>query len=860
MENNIMKPLRAFTIVPALPSNLEPLKMVAYNLLWSWNHEMIDLFRRLDRDLWVVTEHNPVRMLGQIKQERLQSMSEDDGFFAHLQRATQYLENYLSETTWYDKTYGKPSGGPAIAYFSAEFGLTECIPIYSGGLGVLSGDHLKSASDLGIPLVGVGLLYQKGYFRQYLNTDGWQNELNPKNDFFNMPIVLQTHSDGTPILAEIDLPDRKIHAQIWKVKVGRINLYLLDTNNPYNLPADKGITDELYGGDVEMRILQEIVLGIGGIQALKKLDIKPSVFHMNEGHSAFLAIERIRCSMTDNKLGFKEAKELTKSGNIFTTHTPVPAGIDRFSPQLMDKYFSHFYPQLNIGRNEFLALGRKNPGDSNESFSMAILAIKLASYINGVSKLHEQISKQMWSNLWTQVPQDEIPINAITNGIHPNSWISQEMAGLYDRYLGPTWLKKPADFSIWKSVEQIPAEELWRTHERRRERLVAFARLRLREQLNRQGALPSDIVKADEVLNPEALTIGFARRFATYKRATLLFQDPVRLAHIMRNKEYPVQIIFSGKAHPKDTPGKELIRKIVHMVRMEDFRMNIVFLEDYDMVTARYLVQGVDVWLNTPRRFMEASGTSGMKASVNGVLNMSILDGWWDEAYSPSLGWAIGHGENYEDFDYQDEIESQAIYNLLEKEIIPIFYDRGRDNLPRKWIQMMKNSMTHICPYFNTNRMVREYTERCYLPANKKFLVLDENNQQRAKDLTAWKSNIIKNWSLIRFDKVEEDGCKGDYYVGCDIKITASIYLGNLTPNDVSVEIYHGYLSADNVIEDGSIEPVTTVKNKGNNLYRFSGSILCRTSGRYGYTVRVLPKHENLTHAHETGLIVWADN
>jgi len=854
-----MKPLRTFTIVPALPQKLAPLKKLAYNLHWSWNHETIDLFRRMDRELWEETNHNPVKMLGKIKQDRLEALAEDDGFLAHLKRVVDDLEAYLNEPAWYQKNYGDQHEGIKIAYFSAEFGLTECIPNYSGGLGVLSGDHLKSASDLGLPFVGIGLLYQEGYFRQYLNADGWQGELYPKNDFYNMPIQLQANEDGSPQVIEVDFPGRKVYAQIWKVAVGRVNLLLLDTNIALNNEVDRNITDELYGGDNETRIQQEILLGIGGMRALKMAGITPTVFHMNEGHSAFLALERIRCGIEEQKLSFDEARELTKSSNIFTTHTPVPAGIDHFSPQLMERYFSDYYPLLKLEKDEFLALGRQNPADHNEDFSMAVLAIKLSGFINGVSQLHARVSRKMWQNLWRQIPIEEIPIIGITNGIHPSSWISKEMANLYVRYLGPTWMKKPADLTIWKQVEQIPAEELWRTHERRREHLVTFARHHLRKQLERQGALPSEIEKADEVLNPEALTIGFARRFATYKRATLLLRDPARLAKILNDKDRPVQIIFAGKAHPKDTPGKEFIRKIIHLARADEFRQNIVFLEDYDIALSRYLVQGVDIWLNTPRRLNEASGTSGMKAAVNGVINVSVLDGWWEEAYNPNVGWAIGFGEDYEDFNHQDEVESRSLYNLLEKEIVPMFYDRGKSNIPRKWIEVMKNSMTQICPVFNTNRMVREYMERFYSPAQDKHEQLFQDNQKGARELAAWKSRLFQSWDKVRFINVEENGAH-QHQVGTRIDIKATVYLEKLTPDDVDVEVYHGYVDPHNKITNAVVEAMECTEQHDDHAYTFQGSFSCQTSGLYGYTVRVTPKQDHLIYPHETGLILWADH
>ena len=852
-----MKPIQTFTIIPSLPENLSFLRTLAYNLWWSWNHEALDIFARVDSDLWDKTNHNPIKLLGQVNQAKLEILSDDDGFLAQLDRVSQKLNSYLNEQTWYEKSFGKPDE-IKIAYFSAEFGLTECVPIYSGGLGILAGDHFKSASDLGLPFLGVGLLYQQGYFHQFLNADGWQGERYPKNDFYNMPIQLQKNEQGDPLMVEVDFPGRKVYAQIWKVQVGRNNLYLLDTNVARNRDSDKLITGELYGGDVEKRIQHEIILGIGGVRALKVLNITPTVFHMNEGHSAFLALERIRGYMEENNLSFDQAKELTKAGNIFTTHTPVPAGIDRFPVKLMEKYFSNYFPLFNISKNKFCKLGKLQTGDSNEKFSMAILAISLASHINGVSKLHKKVSRKMWQDLWKGIPENEVPISSVTNGIHPNSYISKDLAGLYDRYLGPTWQKKPADLTIWKKVDQIPSEELWRTHERRRERLVAFARTRLKQQLKNRCAQSSEIERVEDILNPEALTIGFARRFATYKRANLLFHDPVRLAKILNQKDQPVQIIFTGKAHPKDEPGKKLIREIAHFAQQEEFRPHIVFIENYDIVVARYLVQGVDVWLNTPRRFMEASGTSGMKAAVNGVLNVSILDGWWDEAYSRNVGWAIGSGESYEDHEYQDKVESDALYNLLENEVIPLFYKRGRNDIPRKWLELMKNSMSKICPFFNTNRMVREYTEWYYAPAMNKFDNLFENEQQRAKELAEWKNKIQKNWKKIQILTVEQNG-KQEYQVGNEMLITAKIKLDGLNPDDVNVEIYHGFLNADNVIVNGKIDRMNFNEDNGDGIVTFSGNIACQVSGLYGYTIRIIPKAETMNHPHETGLILWAN-
>ncbi|HYP62571.1 MAG TPA: alpha-glucan family phosphorylase, partial [Acidocella sp.] len=617
------------------------------------------------------------------------------------------------------------------------------------------GDHLKAASDLGIPLVGVGLMYREGYFRQYLTVDGWQQERYPENDFFNLPLIPETKSDGTPLLISVPFPGREVWARVWRIQVGRVPLYLLDTNISKNSAEDRQITSRLYGGDHDMRIRQEMILGIGGIRALRAVGKPPTVCHMNEGHSAFCGLERIRIMMEETKLDFAAAREAVMAGACFTTHTPVPAGNDMFAPQLMEHYFAGYLSQLKIDMQEFLGLGRQNPRDGNEPFCMTVLALRLSNISNGVSKLHGSVSRKMWKAIWPDLADAEIPITSITNGVHTRSWLAPEMWQLYDRYLGIQWEEKPTDYSIWKRIDNIPNAELWRTHERRRERLVAFARTRLREQLKRRGAPPAEVARADEVLDPEALTLSFARRFATYKRGTLLFRNLDRLAAIINNKERPVQILFAGKAHPRDHGGKELIAEITHVARRPEFRRRIVFIEDYDINVARYLVQGVDVWLNNPRRPLEASGTSGMKACCNGGINMSILDGWWCEGYSGDNGWAIGAGEEYTDLTYQDDVESRAIYDLLEQEIVPLFYNRSSDGLPRGWVSAMKRSISTICPVFNTNRMVQEYMERCYAPAHWRFGALAADHLKKAASLAQWRRNLTRGWPQVRVEAVD---------------------------------------------------------------------------------------------------------
>jgi len=857
-----MRPSQTFRVIPSLPPKLEQLRDLAYNLWWTWNPEAIDLFRRLDRDLWELTGHNPVLMLGTVRQERLEQSAEDDGFAAHLQRVYREFERYVNAgQTWYQKNHSAElPEKPSIAYFSAEFGITESLGIYAGGLGILAGDHLKSASDLGLPLIGVGLLYQQGYFRQYLNPDGWQQENYPENDFYNMPVTLERQLSGAPLIVEVEYPTGMVGAQVWRAQVGRVPLYLLDTNINSNKPADRDITDQLYGGDDDMRIRQEIMLGIGGIRALEALGLPPTVCHMNEGHSAFLALERTRLLMAKYEISFAEAREATTAGLVFTTHTPVPAGIDWFHPNLVDRYFSFYYPRLGLTREEFLGLGRMDPNDPNGYFCMAILAMRLANRINGVSRLHGRVSRKMWQAVWPQVPVDEVPILSITNGVHTRSYISHDMSDLFDRYLGPRWVEQPANHSIWTRVMRIPDEELWRTHERRRERLVTFARSRLRAQLQKRGSQLSEIRQAEEVLDPEALTIGFARRFATYKRATLLFHDVERLVRIVSDKERPVQILFAGKAHPRDNPGKELIREIIHQARRAEFRNRIVFLEGYDVNVARYLVQGVDIWLNTPRRPHEASGTSGMKATSNGALNLSVLDGWWDEAYTTDTGWAIGHGEEYgeDQYEYQDRVEANALYDLLEKEIIPLFYVRGRDGLPRDWIARMKSAIRDHAAVFNTNRMVREYFERCYLSSAQRSQALAGNDLERAKALAAWKATLREQWGQIRIDSVSTEGPNDQALkVGDQLQVQAQVNLGSLNPTDVAVELYHGPLNAEGMIAHGRAMPMLIAQSKGKGKYVFAGAIACQTSGRHGFALRIVPQHEDMGNPFEMGLILW---
>lgn len=846
-----------FNVIPSLPEKLEPLREIVFNLFWTWNHDAIDLFRRLDGKLWEETHHNPVLMLGRISQERLNEAAMDDSFISHMHRVYVQLDVYMEEKTWYHKN-NKYERDNVVAYFSAEYGLTECLQIYSGGLGVLAGDHLKSASDLGLPLVGVGLCYKEGYFQQYLTNDGWQQERYEMTDFYNQALTLITKPDGSTLKLELNFPGRKVFFQIWKIQIGRVPLYLLDTNVLENNEEDRKITRGLYSGNNETRIQQEILLGIGGIRALHAIGIKPLVCHMNEGHSAFLSLERIRKLMEQNSLSFNEARDINYFSNVFTTHTPVPAGIDIFPNDLMEKYFGHYYrSELKISDSEFYSLGTIIKDKTAASFNMAHLAMNMAGFVNGVSKLHGTVSKKMWQSGFIDIPFDEIPIDYVTNGIHTHSHLSNDMQELLYRYLGDKFMRDPSDIEVWKRIDEIPDEELWRTHERRRERLVAFARKRLRQQTINRGGSNIEINAAKEVLDAQALTIGFARRFATYKRATLILRDIERLASILCNPHYPVQLIVAGKAHPRDDEGKKLIQDLIAMTKENHLRKKIVFLENYDMNVARYMVEGCDIWLNNPRRPLEASGTSGMKTIANGGLNLSVLDGWWDEAYTHEVGWKIGNGEEYDDLDYQDEIEASMIYETIEKEIVPLFYNRGEEKLPRGWISMMKNSMRNLGPVFNTHRMVQEYANKFYFTSYEKRTSLLKNNCDKGKKFSVWKAKVQDNWHKVKFVNITAETKNGDLKVGSKYPINAEVELGDLTPDDVDVQIYVGIV--DDASEVKSFVNMSYVPRRGKaSSYTYHGEIECKDTGQIGYTLRILPKHPILNNQFQLGLIRWA--
>ena len=844
-----------YKVVPKIPSSLEVLKRLAYNLCFNWKDDIEEIFRRIDPGLWQECGHNPVLLLGVVSQNRLTQLAEDQAFLGQLDQVTRDFDRYLSQPRIeFDDYY--PDGPFQVAYFSAEFGLARCLPIYSGGLGILSGDHLKSASDLNVPLVGVGLLYQEGYFSQYLTADGWQMESYLNNDFDNIPVAPVRDSQGRQVSVFVDFKGQPVKILLWRVNVGRITLIMLDTNVEENPPDIRRTTAQLYGGDREMRIRQEIVLGIGGIRALKALDIQPTVVHMNEGHSAFSALERINLLRKDHGLSFDEAREIIMASTVFTTHTPVPAGNDTFHPDLIRDYFEEYTKGLGIHFKVLLGYGRVNPHDDKEYFGMTTLALRLSSHSNGVSKLHGQVSRAMWRNVWVHHPIEDIPIDHITNGVHVPTWISKDMSKLFDRYLGPQWAEDPDNEHVWERIDEIPSTELWGTQERQREHLVGFTRRQLAAQLAKRGASAEALQTASEVLTPEALTIGMARRFATYKRATLLFQDPDRLAQILNDPDRPVQIIVAGKAHPQDNEGKEFIKTIIHLGQQECFRRHVVFLEDYNMYTAQYLFPGTDVWLNTPRRPLEACGTSGMKALANGSLNLSILDGWWDEGYAPQYGWAIGHGEVYEDLAFQDQIEGQEILNLLEEDVVPLFYRRGHDNIPRGWVEKMKAGLRHLVPIFNSHRMVLEYTNRYYLPCSKRFNHLRGRDYREARELAIWRKKLMTSWQEIHIEEIQaSDGLEME--IGQPVEVTARVRLGSLDPEDVSVEAYYGRLTPNGEFSDRETVLMNVTENI-DGIYTFRGSIPTQATGRFGYTVRVTPSLARLENRFVIDLVAWA--
>jgi len=842
------------SVFPVVPARLERLSELAHNMWWSWNPEAQSLFSGMDPELWERIYHNPVKFLVEVDQARLDAAERDPQYLELYDRVMAAFDAYMTpKDTWYSRTFPQQAKA-TIAYFSAEFGLHEALPIYSGGLGILSGDHCKSASDLGLPFVGVGLLYNQGYFKQLLNAEGWQEASYKKLNFAELPIKPTQDANGNDIVISVELPGRTVFAKVWKVQVGRIPLYLLDTDIPDNAPEDRRFSAQLYGGDQDMRITQEILLGIGGVRALRQLGYSPEVWHMNEGHSAFLNLERCRELVQKQGLTFYEALEATAANSIFTTHTPVPAGNDAFTFDMMERYFHRFWGALGLNREEFMTLGRHEQPAGPPLFSLTVLALRLSRQANGVSKLHGEVSRRIWHDLWPGVPKPEVPITSITNGIHTETWLAPELGKLLNAYLGNQWHERVEEEATWKKLDAVPDAELWQVHRQLKHQMVDFLRERVKTQWLRHGESHAKLKEAETLLDPEALTLGFARRFATYKRATLIFRDAARLQKTLHDPNRPVQIIFAGKAHPADEPGKRFIQQIHQIAKQEGFDGKVIMIEDYDMNVARHLVAGVDVWLNNPRRPLEASGTSGQKAALNGILNFSILDGWWVEGYNGINGWSIGEEREYKSYDEQDAADALSFYTTLEEEVVPLFYDRDADGVPHGWVKRMKNAMETLAPAFSMQRMVQDYSRDLYIPAVKHGEEFAANGYKVARDVSEWKGKLRFNWHHIH---LEATGPKdGKLAVGETVEVTAKIRLGHLKPSDVAVEITHGREVAGQLTDFETLPMERIDEMDGTLTYR--GEFVPKSSGSYGYGVRIVPNDPRMINKHELALIRWA--
>jgi len=824
------------------------------------------VFRRLDPATWKESNQNPVVMLGRVPQETLERAAADPRFLALYRRACETHDAYLaSQSTSLDRAASAPGNRASsllVAYFSMEYALLDCMPIYSGGLGVLSGDNLKASSDLALPLVGVGLLYQKGFLQQSLDPGGWQQERSPVNDFYALPVTPETKA-GSELLVNVTLAGTVVYAKVWSIDVGRVKLYLLDTNIPQNPdPAHRDITSQLYGGDLHNRIRQEIVLGIGGMRALKEVGLEPTVFHMNEGHSAFLAIERMRVLMAEAGLSFEEALEASRGNNVFTTHTSVPAGIDLFDVGLMDQYFGQYCRDAGIPFERLAMLGQHDPSDPHQPFSMAVAAFRTSAYRNAVSRLHRRVSQNMWEGLWPGLPVEEVPITSVTNGVHLSSWINGDLATLYDRYLQPDWREGHADAATWQSIAEIPDAELWETRRRRKRRLIGFVRERMAASARARKAPAGELRQLENALDPEALTIGFARRFATYKRGTLIFRDLPRLTRILNNPDRPVQLVIAGKAHPLDVPGKTLIQEIVRYSRQPELAGRVVFVEDYSLQVARELVGGVDLWLNTPRRGEEASGTSGMKAGMNGGLNLSILDGWFDEAGEASGGWAIDGRDPYSP--EHDDSHAGGIYSLLENEIVPLFYENREDDIPVDWMERVKQALKFISAEFNSQRMVSEYSSHLYQPAHATYAAMRDAHFEHARERVRWGRRVAELWPQVTFLEsgygLGFEGHTGDGNVrtGMPLALRAQVDLAGLAADDVCVEAVIGRIGAEGELVDTQVLPLTPRQQQG-TVVLFEHQFTPSSSGRLRLALRVSPNHCSDPLARPcNALITWA--
>lgn len=848
------------SVVPRVPEGLESLRNIAFNLWWSWNYDALELFCELDAELWETCGHSPIKMLRLVKQNRLEAAAKDKGYRERVEKVHDRLEAYLHrKETWFTRNLPKEKkDSPLVAYFSAEFGFHESLPNYSGGLGILAGDHCKSASDLGLPFVAVGLLYRFGYFSQKINRDGWQEASAIDNVFQDLPIREALASDGkTPVVVELAMPGRAVRAKAWEVRIGLTRLILMDTDLTENAPEDRRITYQLYGGDHEMRIQQEIVLGIGGVRALAAMGLQPSVFHMNEGHAAFLGLERIHRLVKEAKLSFVEALQSVAASSVFTTHTPVPAGNDAFSPKLMEKYFGSYVAECQIGFQDLLKLGRPWEYNEDEPFSMTILALRISRQANGVSAIHGKVSRGMWQSVWPGVPKAEIPIRHVTNGIHTFTWMAPEIRALLEKAGGVMTEEDLAKAEEWKKRVAFKDKEYWTTHQKMKLRLLQFVRTNVRTQRLRNGARPAEIRETDQMLDPKALTIGFARRFATYKRAALLFRDLDKLAQIVNDPARPVQFLFAGKSHPADEGGKKLIQQIVQISQLPQFKDRIVFVENYDFNVARHLYHGCDVWLNNPTRPLEASGTSGEKVITSGCLNFSVRDGWWDEAFDGTNGWAIGDDTFRLEPEVQDEFDSFSIYEILKHEIVPLYYGQDGDGVPKRWIERVRRSLLTIGPVYNTSRMVADYAGEFYRRAAEKGRMFAESGWKKSKELAVWKDKVRLAWGKVRANAVTWNGSiRTTMNVGDTVPVTANVFLGDLQAEEVAVEAYLKAVEPGGTSKVVRLEPQGEVKD---GWQGYGGRVSVEDSGNFKFNVRIRPSHPSLTQAHELRLIAWAE-
>ncbi|MBX6382803.1 MAG: alpha-glucan family phosphorylase [Microbispora sp.] len=850
-----MRAIRRFTVRTVLPSQLAPLGELVQNLRWSWHPETLDLFAEVDPEVWERVEHDPVALLGAVEADRLRALAQDRRFLRRLADAADDLREYMTAPRWYQSLEGAPK---AIAYFSPEYGISAALPQYSGGLGILAGDHLKAASDLGVPILGVGLLYRHGYFTQSLSAEGWQLEHYPSLDPGGLPLTLLKEGDGTPARIRIGLPEGRIlHAQIWVAQVGRVPLLLLDSDVAENDSVARDVTDRLYGGGGDHRLMQELLLGIGGVRAIRAYcritgHPEPEVFHTNEGHAGFLGLERIR-ELTEARLSFEEALEAVRAGTVFTTHTPVPAGIDRFPMEMIARQFggSNAWPTVPVDR--ILRLGAEPDGPDADPgvFNMAVMGMRLAQRVNGVSELHGRVSREMFQGLWPGFDVDEVPIGSITNGVHAPTWVGREMMELAGRQL-----PSPADATQgWEGAHKLSDADIWAIRGKLRARLVEEARRRLRKSWRQRGASEAELGWVDEALDPNVLTIGFARRVPSYKRLTLMLNQPDRLRRLLLDPDKPVQIVIAGKAHPADEGGKKLIQQIVRFADSEDVRHRIVFLPDYDMALGQLMVTGSDVWMNNPLRPLEACGTSGMKAALNGGLNLSIRDGWWDEWYDGNNGWAIPSADGVDDPARRDELEATALYDLIEREVADRFYDRAADGLPRRWLEMVKHTLSSLGPKVLAGRMLRDYVTDLYTPAADSARALAADGYANARLFAAWKLRVAKAWPGVRVEHVEATGVGDTPELGARLELRATIALGELPPEDVQVQAAYGRVG----VHDELISPdyvtlkVDSVGDDGRAYY--TGVVPLDRTGAFGYSVRVVPFHPLMASVAELGLI-----